>query len=138
MALFRLIYVSSARQQLSDPELDDILESAVRHNTPQGITGMLLYCDGNFMQVLEGEEAAVDETYGRICRDRRHYDIHLIEKEPIGCRDFPGWAMAFRRLARQEAASHPAYAPLIESRFDPGLVGATPGLATELLKRFCR
>lgn len=63
MALVRLIYVSSAVEELPDQVLDDILKSAVQHNKPQNITGMLLYCGGNFMQVLEGEEAAVKETY---------------------------------------------------------------------------
>ncbi|HRH73370.1 MAG TPA: BLUF domain-containing protein, partial [Zoogloea sp.] len=100
MPLVQLIYVSSACRDLSEDELCDILESSVRHNTQQGITGVLLYKNGSFMQVIEGEEAAIDETYSRICDDDRHKDIFLLSKEAISKRDFPRWAMGFRRLSR--------------------------------------
>ncbi|MCK6375779.1 MAG: BLUF domain-containing protein, partial [Zoogloea sp.] len=64
--LVQLIYVSSAARLLDEQALRAILESSVRHNTPQAVTGMLLYANGAFMQVLEGDEAAVAETMSRI------------------------------------------------------------------------
>jgi hypothetical protein len=73
VSLISLIYVSRAGEQFGTGELTHILESAVRHNTAQSLTGMLLYSNGNFMHVLEGEEAAVDETYSRIQQDPRHF-----------------------------------------------------------------
>ncbi|HOY02278.1 MAG TPA: BLUF domain-containing protein [Zoogloea sp.] len=136
MPLVQLIYVSSACRELSDEELDHILESSIRHNTQQGITGVLLYTNGSFMQVIEGEEAAIEETYSRICDDDRHKDVFLLSKEVIAKRDFPRWAMGFRRLSRGEFESHPAYAPLLPDGFDAERIGAQPGVATEMLRQF--
>ena len=136
MALIQLIYVSAARKEFDVAELDRILESASRHNTPQDITGMLLYAAGSFMQVLEGEADAVDETYGRITADPRHHDIFLITREPNEQRNFAQWRMGFRRLGANEAATHPAFAPLFKYGFDAESIKAQPGLALNLLKEF--
>ena len=136
MGLIQLIYVSSAVEELPDAELDAILESSVRHNMPQAVSGMLLYCHGNFMQVIEGQESAIDETYGRICQDSRHHTIFLLAREPIGERDFPTWSMGFRRLSPLDGAAHPAYAPLLCKGFNARQIGAQPGLALAMLRQF--
>lgn len=73
MGLLQLIYISAATGALSDQELDSILASSVRHNAENGVTGLLIYAEGNFMQVLEGDPRALDETYTRIARDSRHH-----------------------------------------------------------------
>ena len=136
MPLVQLIYVSSARQELSEAELDAILESSVRHNTPQQVTGLLLYSHGSFMQVLEGESAAVEETFGRICQDPRH--VHVIElmKEEIAEREFGHWAMGFRRLPKADLAKHEAFLPMFVHGFDAAALQAKPGNALELLRHF--
>lgn len=136
MPLIHLIYVSTARAEYGLAELERILESSVRHNTPQQVTGMLLYAAGNFMQVLEGEDTAVDETMSRIEQDPRHFDIHVIEREAIAERSFPGWSMGFRRLGVPEATAHPAYAPFFEWGFKASDIGARPGLALDMLRNF--
>ena len=138
MALVRLMYVSSAVEELPDRVLDDILRSALRHNAQQDITGMLLYCGGNFMQVLEGEEAAVKETYQRLCEDPRHRDIYLLAQSPIAARDFSAWSMGFRRLSPDDAADHPGYAPFLTQGFAAFRIDARPGQALEMLQRFSR
>lgn len=138
MSLIQLIYVSSAIEELSDAQLDAILESSVRHNQPQAVTGMLLYSRGNFMQVLEGEEAAIDETYDRICQDPRHHNLFLLSREPIAEREFSTWNMAFRRLTRHDAEVHPAYAPYFINGFSAAEIGARRGLAAEMLKQFSK
>lgn len=136
MGLMHLIYVSNSPAPLDAAELDRILESAVRHNTPQQVTGMLLYVNGSFMQVLEGEEAAVKETYGRIAKDPRHTNIFILEQGPIAARSFDRWSMGFRRLGQAEADQHPNYAPFFQQGFDATRIGAKPGLALEMLKDF--
>lgn len=138
MPLVQLIYVSSAVRELSDAELDKILESSVRHNTPQAVTGMLLYASGNFMQVLEGEVAAISETYQRICTDPLHHQIYLLAKEVITEREFSKWNMGFRRLTQADAEANPAFAPLFINGFDPQVLGPDSGLATGMLKKFSK
>ena len=135
MKLTQLIYVSAAKSLLSEETLDAILESSVCHNAAQGVTGLLLYWRGNFMQVLEGEESEVDETYGRICSDTRHHGIILILKAPIEMREFSHWAMGYRRLTPGDAQKHPEHAYL----FEHGFASATEiakGSAHSLLQSF--
>lgn len=138
MALIHLIYVSTAFSELGAGDLERILESAVRRNTALNVTGMLLYADGSFMQVLEGEAAAVDEVFARVENDTRHTGIFLIERAPIDERSFDKWSMGFKRLDAREAAAHPAYAPFFERGFDAARIGARPGLAFDMLIDFSR
>ena len=138
MTLIRLIYVSTARREASTAELDDILASAVRHNEADGVTGMLLYSEGGFMQVLEGEEATVEETFRRVERDPRHTDVFVLERTPVAERSFGRWSMGFRRIGATEAATNAAYAPFFEKGFDARAIGARPGLALDMLTDFAR
>lgn len=136
MSLIHLVYVSTARAELSQPELRRILAASARNNVPVEVTGMLLYSGGCFMQVLEGEEAAVDGVYGRIAADPRHKDVTVLERAPIEARSFPTWTMGFRQLGTGDAADHPSYAPFFAHGFDPRVLGARPGLALDLLREF--
>jgi len=136
MPLIQLIYISTATQELEDKEIHQILESSVRHNTPQEVTGLLLYSKGSFMQVLEGAEAAVDETMGRIEKDPLHHSILTISRTKIACRDFGQWAMAFRGVTAPNATKWPAYAPFFDHGFDAMRISATPGLALGILRQF--
>jgi hypothetical protein len=83
---------------MKDQELAEILRVARRHNPVNGITGVLLYRDGNFIQVLEGEPAAVEATFARIERDRRHRQVLVISREAQTERVFEHWAMGFRHI----------------------------------------
>jgi hypothetical protein len=98
MALLRLAYISRSRLA-GDPRerehIADILMSSRRNNVEAQVTGALLATDECFAQVLEGEQEAVEETYGRITRDPRHHDIVLLLTEPIVARQFPDWSMAY-------------------------------------------
>lgn len=132
--LLQMIYTSTATQEA--PDIDGILESSVRHNLANGITGMLLYCDGGFIQVLEGEESAVDETYARICRDLRHRDLNPLAKTRVTARDFPGWSMGFRRLTSDDVRAYAGHANLLPDDCDLRRVGAKEGIALDLLKWF--
>jgi hypothetical protein len=97
--LVRLIYASRAAIPRGPghfrSEISDIMAACERHNARAGITGVLVYDRGRFVQMLEGPEAAVDSIYARICQDTRHTDITVLLKEPAGKRLFRDWAMAF-------------------------------------------
>jgi hypothetical protein len=99
---------------------------------------MLLYFGGNFMQVLEGEDAAVDETYSRILLDPRHTSVIVLDRAAIKTRTFGHWHMGFRRVEAADAAAHPAYAPLFSGDSDAADIGARDGFALEMLKEFAR
>ncbi len=134
MNLIQLIYVSSATHELAAEEIRRILDTAVRHNSRQEVTGMLLYVEGSFMQVLEGEEAAVEETISRIVQDPRHHSILVVSKTKVAAREFGTWAMGFRGITADDAASWPGYAPFFDHGFSAEKIGAKPGLALEILQ----
>ncbi len=138
MTLIHLIYVSSARQEMDGAGLDRILEASVRNNVSRGVTGMLVYSAGSFMQLLEGEAAAVDEIYRLIGQDRRHHTITLLERAAIKARSFDRWSMGFKRLGADDRRVYAAWAPLFESGFNAAEIGAAPGVALSMLTDFCQ
>ena len=135
MSFTQLIYVSDLVNQ-NEAELGPILESAVRHNRQDGITGMLLYAGGNFLQVLEGEQSTVEKTYQRICRDPRHSNITLLTEETVAERHFSDWSMGYRQLSAEDVAKFPKYAPYFQFGFNATTFQAKPGVALELLELF--
>jgi hypothetical protein len=96
--MFHVVYVSHASRELSAGELLELLETSRRRNARLLLTGLLLYADGRFMQVLEGSEAAVREVFDSILRDERHTDVHTLRLESKSQRHFPDWSMAFEDL----------------------------------------
>ncbi len=95
-----IVYVSSAPELLTDRELSDILTVSRRNNTRTGVSGALLYQDGNFIQVLEGEETTVRSLYRRIETDPRHHGVTELVDGDIAEPDFAEWSMAFGDLSR--------------------------------------
>ena len=98
MALHRLAYVSTSRLA-GDPRerqhIAHILLTSRRHNAEAEVTGALLATDDRFAQVLEGEQQAVAETFGRISHDPRHQNVAVVMEEAIETRQFPHWSMAY-------------------------------------------
>jgi hypothetical protein len=139
MSLIQLIYVSSAVKKQSTAELDVILETSVRNNQKTNVTGMLLYADGSFLQVLEGEKAAVDEIFSCVEKDRRHHSIIVLERDIIQERSFENWSMGFRLIKGDDFLQKPAsYISFFKQGFDPAKNGIRPGLALEILKDFAK
>ena len=93
--MIRLVYMSRETSPTTKEDLEKILEVSRRNNSQVDITGILLYKNGIFFQVLEGPEDAVQETYARIDVDPRHDEVELISEEEITERDFPQWEMGF-------------------------------------------
>ena len=97
--LVRLLYASRA-VDASPAAIEAILASARQHNHESGITGILVYGGGVFMQCLEGGRQAVNDLYGTIQRDARHKDVELLAFEEICERRFGGWTMGQVNLAK--------------------------------------
>jgi hypothetical protein len=71
----------------------DILGASQRNNTRAGITGALCLNNGIFLQLLEGDRAAVNALYHRLLKDGRHRDTAVLDMSEIPCRRFTGWSM---------------------------------------------
>jgi len=90
--LVRLLYASRA-VDTSPEAIDAILSQSRQHNPTCGVTGILCFGGGIFLQAIEGGRMAISELYGHIQRDARHKDVVLLQYEEITERRFGGWTM---------------------------------------------
>jgi hypothetical protein len=90
--LVRLLYASRAIDR-SEEAIEAILTQSRQYNPTSGITGILCYGGGIFLQAIEGGRTPVSELYGHIQRDKRHNDVVLLHYEEISERRFGGWTM---------------------------------------------
>ena len=91
--LVRLMYASRAVPAVDQEELQALMRQCRSHNPQIGVTGVLCFASGIFLQVLEGSRTAVNRLYNRIVTDPRHTDVELLGYEEIDQRRFAGWAM---------------------------------------------
>jgi hypothetical protein len=105
--LVQLVYGSTAVRLMADEELREILDQSRRNNGRDGVTGMLVYSEGAFLQVLEGPEETVESVFGRIAADPRHKSILRFLKDRVESRGFGEWSMGFARASRGELLAAP-------------------------------
>jgi hypothetical protein len=94
-AVLSIIYSSAATVPFSDTDLVELLKVSRRNNAGSEVTGMLLYRDGRFLQVLEGPDDGVRERMAVIARDPRHAEVLVLLEEGLSERRFPDWTMGF-------------------------------------------
>ncbi len=96
--MYAIVYVSTETSRFSDQDLVDLLTESRDKNLVSEITGLLLYKDGNFMQLLEGPEQAVRTTMEKIKVDPRHRSVRVLMEEETPKREFGNWSMGFKKL----------------------------------------
>jgi hypothetical protein len=94
--MHHIIYMSTASWSMSEEELRELLRQAQQGNERVGITGALVYGEGRFMQIMEGEQATLEALYTRLGQDRRHKDLFKLADRAILERRFTEWSMAFQ------------------------------------------
>jgi hypothetical protein len=93
-----ILYVSAATRLLSAAQMQQLLDSARARNVQQGVTGVLLYSDGNFMQYLEGPSGGLSKIYKVISNSSQHHGMIELLREPLPAREFAEFPMAFRAV----------------------------------------
>lgn len=96
--MYRLVYVSTAKEGIGPAAIGDILDVSVSNNDERRLTGFLAHNGRHFMQALEGERDEVQEIYDRILSDDRHFGVVQIVGEEITDRAFPNWSMNYFRI----------------------------------------
>lgn len=91
--MYRLIYASVAATELDTDGVDAILSQAKQRNAFDGLTGLILYHKGAFLQVLEGTRDKVEATYQRISHDPRHAEVELISRGETAHSLFDTWTV---------------------------------------------
>jgi hypothetical protein len=94
--MYQLVYTSIANREFSAADLKKLLLRARVRNKEAGVTGVLVFHDGTFLQALEGEKRAVIDIFARIEKDPRHRDVSVLHRGPgQEQRIFGDWAMGF-------------------------------------------
>ena len=102
--LVRLMYASRANDTVNHEALAAILKKSRLNNPATGVTGVLCFSEGLFLQLLEGGRLPVSQLYNRIANDARHRDVMLLSYEEIGERKFAGWSMGQVNLSHLNAS----------------------------------
>jgi len=135
MALYYILYISAGTNWFTGAELKDLLKVSHRNNTRDGITGLLLYGDGNFIQLLEGEKTAIERTFERVSADPRHKSVTIIDSGELSARNFPKWSMGFKAM---DSFSHTGFSGFLDPETKDILLLNKQHKATDLLKVFIR
>ena len=129
----QLLYASNTHRDVPEAVLEDILAKSRTNNAACGVTGVLLYSEGGFMQVLEGEDAAVAQTYARIRVDKRHWNA-MVLLDRAAPRAFGDWSMGFEKPAAIGEGMFALTREAIAGRLAPG----APAEIMALLQTFYR
>ncbi len=133
--LYTLVYVSIATKKMSEDDLIDILTTARRNNILRGITGMLLYRNGQFMQALEGDKQKIEEIFQKIQKDPRHSKILILSRKEITDRLFFNWSMGFENLSGHALQEIEGYSNFIDVAFSDEIFRQSE-TAYNLLRKF--
>jgi hypothetical protein len=125
--LVRLLYASRSVHPGSSEFTESILAQSRSHNAAMGITGILCYGGGIFLQALEGGRRQINDLYGHIQKDPRHKDVVLLHYEEISERRFGGWTMGQVNVERINASILLKYSETAE--LDPYSVSGKVSLA---------
>lgn len=127
------LYASRARCEFTAADLDRLLALSRARNEVEGLTGLLVYAGGGFVQVFEGPGHVVEAAFDRIARDPRH-EVILHTTRPIEHRHFPTWQMGFVRIPDAQLASPEGYAAVFDEAFDVSAVPGLDALARDLIE----
>ena len=114
---FQLLYISAATHDFTEEELQELLALARVKNEERGVSGMLLFHEGSFIQALEGEQKQVEEIYNKIGQDPRHAETQILFRGEVDHRDFDGWSMGFYRSNQSSAKNLEGFHQFLRSGF---------------------
>lgn len=107
--MYYLVYSSHAKVPFQEKTLEQLLFQCQRNNSNKGVTGLLLYTDQKFVQVIEGEKNVIQNTYQKIQEDTRHENVEVLIEGPIKERNYPQWNMGYKSLLPEEVMKRLGY-----------------------------
>jgi uncharacterized membrane protein (DUF373 family) len=136
--MIQVAYISTATEPMSSHDLQTLLHSCREHNANRGVTGMLLYGNGTFLQVLEGEERVIDELLDIIEGDPRHTGMQVLHRKAIEKREYSDWSMGFRRLNARDLQGIDGLRELDIEDFNAAYLGQHESLVQSLMNHIRR
>ena len=102
IVFYYLMYVSYANEPFTQSKLKELLNTCRINNKKRDVTGMLLYIDGKFLQVLEGRKEDVNFIFENIVKDPRHKKVNVIIEGRLSKRNFEAWHMSFKSFTARQ------------------------------------
>jgi len=133
--MIRVTYISQEASPLSADALLGLLSECHRNNTARGLTGMLLFGNGTFLQSLEGEREVVEALMAKIARDPRHTGMKILRQDAIEERQYVDWSMGFERVTEKTLAEIPGLRDLGLRNFNADYLGRHGEVVDSLLER---
>jgi hypothetical protein len=136
MSLGHILYISDALTS-ERAALENIRSVSTHYNARNGITGVLFYSAGQFVQLLEGDPDDIRHLFAKIERDPRHKNVRLLIERPTPKRLFPDWNMGLLNLDQYSDKERKDLNELIAlAQSNDAAFGDTP-IEMEILSRFC-
>lgn len=137
-ALFHIAYVSFSDKKFTEKELEHLLFEIRSKNKEQNITGLLLYNNESFIQVVEGEKQILLKVFEQIKEDGRHHNIVKLIEEPIEKRSFPDWSMGFEMVDYKKTKNIPGFSNFMTTDNPARLIKNASREVMKLLNSFIR
>jgi hypothetical protein len=116
--MHQVVYSSAAVVPFTEAQLTELLARARLNNDRLAVSGMLLYHEGSFLQVLEGDAAVLEGLFTTISADKRHHRVIALLKREVDERHFGDWKMGFASM-KNLPANLPGYSDYLRFRGDP-------------------
>jgi hypothetical protein len=113
--LIHIVYVSFSEKELAEIELQELLTDIRARNHKHKITGLLLYNDGSFIQIIEGPKQIIHNLFDKIKIDRRHSNVVLLLDNSIIKRAFPDWSMGYYKVTKEQSKKIPGYSDFMHA-----------------------
>lgn len=133
--MIRITYLSEETAPFSPEALLELLTQCHANNPLRGLTGLLVYGNGTFLQSLEGEVAAVDTLMEKIARDPRHRNLRMLRRESITERLHADWSMGFERLTDETLQNVPGLRDFSLKEFNSEYLSTHAEVVESLLDR---
>lgn len=125
MALIQLVYASIAAKPFEGEALNELVATSRASNARLGITGLLLYKNASFLQVLEGEEGKTTRLLEKIRQDKRHDGMVILRRRHVEEHGFPDWPMGYVYVPERRHEPLAGFLDFLRVRKFPELVGDT-------------
>lgn len=132
--LWQIIYLSRSLVHFTQQDLEALLAKSRQNNQALGLTGMLVYREQCFLQVLEGTVAEVEALFTKIGRDPRHGDVSVLLSGQIAERSFGDWRMGFVNADQDQQL--PGFSDFFGAHFSLPMFAHNAGLARKTLLAF--
>lgn len=134
--MIQISYLSKSVRDLAAGELLALLQQCQKNNSANGITGVLFYGNGTFLQALEGEAAAVEPLVEKISRDPRHSEVRILSRKTIETRQYGDWSMAFEAVTDAALRDIVGLKGVMAADFTPAMLATRHDVVDTLMERF--